>query len=637
MPKITEFSAQNINDMQSARNRVTIDIVAVRNYLHDGQELWEHRRNIISILAKEPAFNTPGMEFKSRSERFKDGLAKMKRLYELVEEHGWTVADDVNLALFAMGEMLPVYLHNMAFEPVFFSQASKELLDHYGSLVIHRGILGCYLQTELGHGTNVSALETTATYIPETREFELHSPTMTSTKWWIGALGKTSTHGVVQAKLILPDGVDVGPHLFFVQLRYLGEAPGPQNHRLLPGIIAGDIGQAEGPKAMGGSDCLDNGFARFNHIRVPKWHMLSRFAQVTDEGKYVKPLHAKISYGGTKAFMEMSERLNGGDASLLAELHAATSGLKVLCTAASVQDLETARRSMGGHGYSAFAGIGKKYADLLPTVTAEGENYVLDQQVVRAALKAFTRLTAFAKTQSQDKLNEFVNSLPPSSVYLRRLLPGSDRRLSEPPVLFEASWTDPSVLISLLEWRAALLVHEVAQTTDAHDATIYQRVSKAVTEAFVAGRVGEMLALLNEREVIGPKDKEFVKRVYILYLLTTIESSLTDFLSFGLLRFPPCDSSPSGSLSRDPTKGLRLAIVRLCEDLLPEAIGLTDAFGFTDWELDSALGVFDGQVYKALWERAQTEPLNQTEVPDGYEEYIRPMLLRGQRLAGAKL
>lgn len=26
--------------------------------------------------------------------------------------------------------------------------------------------------------------------------------------------------------------------------------------------------------------------------------MLSKFAQVTDEGKYVKPLHAKLSYGG---------------------------------------------------------------------------------------------------------------------------------------------------------------------------------------------------------------------------------------------------------------------------------------------------------------------------------------------------
>lgn len=99
------------------------------------------------------------------------------------------------------------------------SQGSSELIAKYGELISTRGILGCYLQTELGHGTNVSRLETTATYIPETREFEINSPTLTSSKWWIGALGKTSTHGVVQAKLILPGGKDVGPHLFFVQLR----------------------------------------------------------------------------------------------------------------------------------------------------------------------------------------------------------------------------------------------------------------------------------------------------------------------------------------------------------------------------------------------------------------------------------
>jgi acyl-CoA oxidase len=110
----------------------------------------------------------------------------------------------------------------IAFEPVLLSQGSPTLIAKYGQLIATRGILGCYLQTELGHGTNVARLETTAHFIPETQEFVIHSPTLTSTKWWIGALGKTSTHGVVQAKLILPGGKDVGPHLFFVQLRSMG-------------------------------------------------------------------------------------------------------------------------------------------------------------------------------------------------------------------------------------------------------------------------------------------------------------------------------------------------------------------------------------------------------------------------------
>jgi acyl-CoA oxidase len=71
----------------------------------------------------------------------------------------------------------------------------------------------------------------------------------------------------------------------------------------------------------------------------------------------------------TNSFNTVARRLSDGDTSLLAELHAITSGLKVLCTATGVQDLEVARRSMGGHGYSAFAGLGRLYADYLPSVT----------------------------------------------------------------------------------------------------------------------------------------------------------------------------------------------------------------------------------------------------------------------------
>lgn len=68
-------------------------------------------------------------------------------------------------------------------------------------------------------------------------------------------------------------------------------------------------------------------------------------------------------------FATMSAKLTAGDTSVLAEMHALTSGLKVLTTSTSVQDIEIARRALGGHGYSAFAGLGRMYADNLPSVT----------------------------------------------------------------------------------------------------------------------------------------------------------------------------------------------------------------------------------------------------------------------------
>jgi acyl-CoA oxidase len=65
--------------------------------------------------------------------------------------------------------------------------------------------------------------------------------------------------------------------------------------------------------------------------------------------------------------------------------------------------------------------------------------------------------------------------------------------------------------------------------------------------------------------------------------LTTLESGLGDLLAFGLIS--PVLGATEG-VQRDPSRALRLAIDKLCRDLLPHAIGLTDAFGFTDWELD---------------------------------------------------
>lgn len=43
-------------------------------------------------------------------------------------------------------------------------------------------IIGTYAQTEMGHGTFIRGLQTTATYDPNTKEFVLHSPTITAYK-----------------------------------------------------------------------------------------------------------------------------------------------------------------------------------------------------------------------------------------------------------------------------------------------------------------------------------------------------------------------------------------------------------------------------------------------------------------------
>ena len=89
--------------------------------------------------------------------------------------------------------------------------------------------------------------------------FDLHSPTLTSLKWWPGGLGHTATHAVVYANLIIK-GRNKRVHAFMVALRNLDD------HKPLEGIEVGDIG----PKL--GYNSMDNGFARFTHVKVPREH-----------------------------------------------------------------------------------------------------------------------------------------------------------------------------------------------------------------------------------------------------------------------------------------------------------------------------------------------------------------------------
>jgi hypothetical protein len=49
---------------------------------------------------------------------------------------------------------------------------------------------GCFAMTELGHGSNVQGIGTTAVYDKATSEFVINTPTDVDRKWWIGHAGR---------------------------------------------------------------------------------------------------------------------------------------------------------------------------------------------------------------------------------------------------------------------------------------------------------------------------------------------------------------------------------------------------------------------------------------------------------------
>ena len=83
----------------------------------------------------------------------------------------------------------PLKLHFSMFLQSIIHLGSEEQKKKYLQPAAHLNIIGCYAQTELGHGSNVAGLETTATLDLATDEFVIHTPNIKATKFWPGALG----------------------------------------------------------------------------------------------------------------------------------------------------------------------------------------------------------------------------------------------------------------------------------------------------------------------------------------------------------------------------------------------------------------------------------------------------------------
>ncbi|WP_426185562.1 acyl-CoA dehydrogenase [Microbacterium sp. TWP3-1-2b2] len=142
--------------------------------------------------------------------------------------------------------------------------------------VMDLSIPGAFAMTEIGHGSDVAAAGTTATYDPETEEFVIHTPFRGATKEY---LGNAALHGVaatVFAQLIT-NGVSHGVHCFYVPLR-------GDDGNDLPGIGREDDG------LKGGLNGIDNGRLSFDHVRVPRTNLLNKYGDVAADGTYTSPI-----------------------------------------------------------------------------------------------------------------------------------------------------------------------------------------------------------------------------------------------------------------------------------------------------------------------------------------------------------
>jgi acyl-CoA oxidase len=156
---------------------------------------------------------------------------------------------------------------------------------------------GCFAMTETGHGSDVQALRTTATYDPAEDTFVVHTPDEDAAKDYIGNAARDGRAAVVFAQLRTAAG-EHGVHALVVPIR-------DDDHRPRPGVTLAD----DGPKA--GLNGVDNGRITFDRVRVPRTSLLNRFGDVDAEGRYSSPID-----NPTRRFFTMLGTLVVGRASI---------------------------------------------------------------------------------------------------------------------------------------------------------------------------------------------------------------------------------------------------------------------------------------------------------------------------------
>jgi len=569
--------------------------------------------------------------------------------------------------------------HYGLFLPTIATHGSVEQVIHWASRALKMQIIGSYAQTELGHGSNVRGLQTTADYDRSTEEFVLNTPTLQSMKWWPGTLGKIATHAVVYAQLLL-NGKEHGVHAFMLQLR-------DENHTPLPGIELGDLG----PKL--GDHANDTGYMRLKDVRIPRDYLLSKYQQVSPEGEYVvseaKKKNSKLHYT-TMIYTRGTMIKTAGN---------------YLARAVTVATRYSCVRRQGF--------LNSKETDSYKNE----ERKIIDYQVQR--YRVFRQMAlAYAIRFTGDWMKNQFNELEGGQ---EKIGQGSEERHINVDALPDIAATSAGLkaLSTFLASQgiedcrkccggngyllssgvAAIAADYVWQTTAEGDWIILMlqtaRMLIKSLQSAMQGHVHEgpldYLAPLKDKgfrldRVPVPKghfdDLQFLLNLFkfaSLHALVRVGNELQSKLGSGLpfdeawnlcaidlcnavrshcftfmlsnfiqavkdapdesIRKPishlcilfACsnvadDPQWTGLISSEYLGHAKKTVIKVMDLIRPNAVPLVDAFDIPDNVLNSTIGRQDGNIYEALYESAQKSILNLRDPFDGYKEYLRPHL-----------
>ena len=261
-----------------------IDVPAVTDIL---MGTWAAERRTARALMKDPAFwRVDGLGMDEHRERVLSQLHLLvennaiARAYPVAfggeDNHGGSIAAFEELLTGDPSMQIKAGVQWGLFGSAILHLGTEEHHNKWLPGVLDLSIPGAFAMTEIGHGSDVAAVGTTATYDPETEEFVIHTPFRGA---WKDYLGNAALHGIaatVFAQLIT-NGVNHGVHCFYVPIR-------DENGNFLEGVGGEDDG------LKGGLNGIDNGRLHFTNVRVPRTNLLNKYGDVAADGSYTSPI-----------------------------------------------------------------------------------------------------------------------------------------------------------------------------------------------------------------------------------------------------------------------------------------------------------------------------------------------------------
>jgi len=599
---------QKLLDGEDADIRNLIKQVVSQFPYYDGTDVAEYRKLVLH-WTRQVADTGVGRIFMSRAVGGEENLPRFMAAFETLAFHDLSLAIKVGVqfGLFAGSiQRLGTNYHHQKYLP---DAASGRLL-------------GCFAMTEIGHGSNVQRLETTASYERESDCFVLHSPTFSAGKNYIGNAAQDGSVAIVFAQLDV-NGQKHGVHAFVVPIR-------DREGRPLPGVTIQDNGLKMGLNG------IDNGGIWFEHVRVPRLEMLNRFANVTEDGHYRTEIQSPtarffkmigtllggrisiatsansgaksaltiaIRYGARrrqfgparssqetllldypahqrrlfpllanvfaldfalKHLVEQSERIRGGDSQPLETLAA---GLKAFTTWNATQVIQTCREACGGEGYLAVNRLAALKADTDVYTTFEGDNIVLMQLVAKNLLTEFNEKL---KRMRASQMTAFMVKHTLTTIVRRN-----------PTIVlntFDAHLRDVKFQLGMLRFRESSMLIRGAQAfrrfTLKKKLDPFSAFSRMQRELLDLSRAYIDLVVLQQfaktvEAVTDPPLRNALKRLCDLFALSQIEMNKGWFLENGALR-----AVKSRAITR--------MVDELCLEIRQDAVHYVDAFGIPD-------------------------------------------------------